>query len=1329
MKHRHNTITAIGILSGMALFGVLDGSRAAETRNPPNWAERKPVSFEALQAGFSNPDMIYAPFAFWFWDEPLNPDKMAEMSRTIASQRMNPGYAHPRNTAPGVAPANPLPQAQWLSPLWFDAFGRAVAEAEKQHAYLGYCDEYMWPSFQAGGRVLQQHPELKSTSLWWDILDDEGGTTVDVPRSFFGVGAQADGLLPKDRTRPEPMIGQWIWQPAAAAGKNSCYFRKTFSLPTDAVVSYASIKMTADDRHVLYANGQRVGSSDLWTNIGHYDVTALLRPGRNAIAIEGGGDGGCDAMTFGMRVELADGKVASLQSDPTWRVATAAVDGWIDPGFNDAAWQPVRVVAEDPGAAPWNLMSKSSRPHVPVKIKSETLTVLAAFTPTKNPPSAAPQEESRMGQWIWRSEPASGPHTCYMRKTFDLPKADIQNAVLKLTVDDRYTLFVNGQQVGQGESWMDIRTWDVKALLHPGRNVIAVEGGGADAVNAMTMGLRVELAGDKVVTVQSDSSWRYANEPEEGWIAPTFNDSKWKPVCVVAPNANASPWNLDDKAIIVDRAQLSQTRMGQWIWRSEPSTGSHTCYMRKTFELPSADVRSATLKLTVDDRYVLFVNGQKVGQCEPWNDVRTWDVKSMLRPGRNVIAVEGGGDGPVNALILGLRVELAGDKVVSVQSDSSWRYANQPEEGWMGPAFNDSAWSPVRVVAADAGALPWKLDAKTVVVNGAQDGAKPRNTPPVGEHEAFVWQAPAGSQWRIYVFHKEDQTGVNYLDERLPAAFMPIAHEPYMAQMGKRMGTSIPGVFVDNEGHYGEGLAWSDTLDRTYRERWGRDIRQWMPLMVDDDAEGRYAQARWDWFEVVSDLYAQTMGSTSRWLEQRGLYCIENLWEESLQWQARYVGDFFKLSRAYSMPGNDCLQSKCLQVHDFKEVQSVSEFEDRRFMSEIMGAGSWKTFTPTLMKQAVNSVTAWGVGHIVPHGIFTRRKLDGNIWTPDWYNETPWFPSLHLWTDFARRASYINSHGHLVPDVLLLNPMDTVWAQAPYQAFDLSGQRGLFETEKCWGEKIKNINQVYSDAIDQLTAHRVEFLVADRHYIGQMELTGAELTRGEFRFKTVILPPMDVLPTAVAQKIADFAKAGGIVYALGWLPIGSTEHGMNDEAMRKIMDELQAQSGFHRFGQGLAAALANGTPGLESQIRFLAGGFPMLQHHLRIDGRDFYWLANNAEEARECEIEVMGAKGATSLWDCENGNVRPIPSEASTNGSRLKLSFKPLEAFWLVIDPNAQSAAGPTAAPQTQLLLVLEGPWNIRVAPDGQPALEHPAEWPAELGGAGVERPLQPWIA
>ncbi len=809
----------LGVLLGGAMLApVLPAAAATDAAgNPPNWGQRKVVTFKTLQRDFNNPDMIYAPFIFWFWDEPLHAGKMAEMARVLGAQGFNPGYAHARNSMVGTPD---LPDDQWLGESWFSALAAALKEAEQQKRYLGFCDEYWWPSFQAHGRVLKQHPELKAESLKWQIIDAAGGTEVQVPDCFCAVAAMLD-----------------------------------------------------------------------------------------------------------------------------------------KPGTND-----------------------------------------------------------------------------------------------------------------------------------------------------------------------------------------------------------------------------------------------------------EAAIRSTTLQV-------------------------------------------------------------------------------------------------------------------------------------IGAGAAFSWPAPPDGRWRVYVFNKYFQSGVdggkvNCIDGRLAQAFIKIALEPYAQRLGGKLGKSIPGVFRDHEGDYGRKLAWSDTLDNRFKERHGRDIRLVLPLLVNQDVEGLYAKARWAWFELVSDLYAANFQAVTDWVEQRGMYTTAHVWEENIPLQVSAVGDHMKLLRALTMPGQDCLGQKAVQVHDFKEIESVAEFQNTRAMTELMGAGAfgaagngagkekpWSNFTPVFLKQAVNAVTAWGISHIIPHGVFTTRQLTGNPWPPDWYAENPMFPYMHLWTDFARRASYVNSMGCAVPDVLLYNPLESAWINTPAALLDehvwdiLEGRHD--------GSRVHVINKVYADAINELTDARVEFLVGDRFYLKQMEVQPGRLVRGAFSFRTLVLPALDILTLETARKMVAFASAGGRIYALGDLPGASADNGINDPNMKELMDALKAAPGFSTCPAGLKSVLDLAPPGLGSPVKFTAGGFKMLQHRRRIAGKDFFWLVNNAEQPQDCEVLITGVHGAAAIWDCETGAIRPVMSVDVADGSQLTLSFKPLEAYWLVFDPKLPARI---ISKKLELkdVLVLTGPWKVSFDAKVQPTMEFPSIPPAEFA-AGVEKPLADW--
>jgi hypothetical protein len=91
---------------------------------------------------------------------------------------------------------------------------------------------------------------------------------------------------------------------------------------------------------------------------------------------------------------------------------------------------------------------------------------------------------------------------------------------------------------------------------------------------------------------------------------------------------------------------------------------------------------------------------------------------------------------------------------------------------------------------------------------------------------------------------------------------------------------NAPGYNPVNEGDYGYKLAWSDDFAAEYEKSKGRDIRLWMPLLIDEDVEGLWAKARWDWYDAVSDVYADNFPTSPREFKRyrtRAATDIENL--------------------------------------------------------------------------------------------------------------------------------------------------------------------------------------------------------------------------------------------------------------------------------------------------------------------------------------------------------------------------------------------------------------------------------------------------------------------
>ena len=574
----------------------------------------------------------------------------------------------------------------------------------------------------------------------------------------------------------------------------------------------------------------------------------------------------------------------------------------------------------------------------------------------------------------------------------------------------------------------------------------------------------------------------------------------------------------------------------------------------------------------------------------------------------------------------------------------------------------------------------------------------------IGEGNSFSWKVPEG-KWVIYsynIYHHPGVDGgkVNYLDPKLMDVFIPIAHQGYNEHFGEKMGKTIHGVFVDNEGDYGWKMAWSEYLPKRYLEMKGQDIRLWMPLLTEQDDQGLWAKARYDWFDVVSDVYCnQFLGRLSQWLAKHDMFYISNLWEETLMLQTRAVGDFMRAQRSVSLPGNDCLEMKSQKVHDFKETQSVCEFEDRPFMSEIMGVAGWEQ-TPVQMKMTINAITAWGINHVVPHGINLNRKLETIPYPADWFTENPYWRYLHLWTDFARRAAFVNRQGYLVADILLINPLESVWALSD----------GYFNSEdgNQWDAKAIEINNTYSAAMDVLTRNRLDYLIADFYYMEKAvvandsnrvgEFSNTRLFIGNHAFSSIIIPPMFIVSRITAQKILDFAKAGGTVVLLGELPKGSPEKGALDEDIVEKMKRLRdlpsvinladAQEKVELLPKVLFERM-------QPQFRILSGDLSLLLSHRRIGKADFYWLANNENAEQHLTLYFRDGDGCAEIWNCETGAIRPIPYQKRKDGCILEVDFKPYEAFWIVFNPNKPTALDKVEKSAIKNEKKLTGAWQL----------------------------------
>lgn len=138
-------------------------------------------------------------------------------------------------------------------------------------------------------------------------------------------------------------LGDWVWD-KVTFDQQTCRFWRAFDIDTPVV--RATLRMTVDNGYRLYLDGREIGRGSDWRNVTIYDIKRLLHPGHHVLAVEAFNDRLQGGMILGLDMQMADGGVAQIVSDPQWRVVPLSVKNWEDRRYPSPEWGRVVVVGK-----------------------------------------------------------------------------------------------------------------------------------------------------------------------------------------------------------------------------------------------------------------------------------------------------------------------------------------------------------------------------------------------------------------------------------------------------------------------------------------------------------------------------------------------------------------------------------------------------------------------------------------------------------------------------------------------------------------------------------------------------------------------------------------------------------------------------------------------------------------------------------------------------------------------------------------------------------------------------------------------------------------------
>lgn len=328
-----------------------------------------------------------------------------------------------------------------------------------------------------------------------------------------------------------------------------------------------------------------------------------------------------------------------------------------------------------------------------------------------------------MDSWIWHPTNHKVQAPIYFRHDFDTQNKPIQSAILRITADNTFHCWLNGQDIGEGNTWSKMFLFNVTSTVVNGKNQWAVEAVNlAGDICGLIACLEIKyMDGDKQL-VMTNKKWQSTDIKIADWISSDPGARGWLPAREI------EPW-------------------GGPIWEKpgHPVTPPRSTLLRKEFAIERSFTQ-ANVYVTGLGSYVLYVNGQRVGDdvlAPGWTAYgkrifyQAYDISKLLKKGNNAVAAvlgnawwSGGlgsgsrrtySEGPLR-LRCKIKITFPDDRTQILASDNSWQTHDSPilfnnlydgeiydsrleQPGWNEPDFNAVDWPPAVELPPDSAIL------------------------------------------------------------------------------------------------------------------------------------------------------------------------------------------------------------------------------------------------------------------------------------------------------------------------------------------------------------------------------------------------------------------------------------------------------------------------------------------------------------------------------------------------------------------------------------------------------------------------------------------------
>lgn len=394
--------------------------------------------------------------------------------------------------------------------------------------------------------------------------------------------------------------------------------------------------------------------------------------------------------------------------------------------------------------------------------------------------------------------------------------------------------------------------------------------------------------------------------------------------------------------------------------------------------------------------------------------------------------------------------------------------------------------------------------------------------------------------------------GNTYIDTMSYAAvekFIEMTHEEYKKRCGDRIGRSIKGIFTD-EPHRGYvmnslrirdgirscSMPWTDDLFDEFSERYGYDVRPILPELFYRLNGEKFNKTRMNYIDLTCNLFNERFAvPVNEWCEKNNMIFTGHvLHENTMASQTIPNGSLMRFYQNMGYPGIDVLTDKETCYWVVKQLSSVCRQMNKPWMlSELYGCTGWEL--PLRQHKIVGDWQAlFGINVRCPHlSWYTMEGESKRDYPASISYQSPYWQDYDFVESYFARFGMMLTQGRAGCDVLVLNPIESVWGLAHI---------GWANWVSSNDADVNALEAIYEKTFHELADHRIDFdygeeqIMSENHHFDYDQNHIQLLFVGEACYRIVVVSGMLTMRSSTYDILKNFLTSGGRVIFAGDLP-------------------------------------------------------------------------------------------------------------------------------------------------------------------------------------------------